>query len=120
MNQFILNRGGNALAFNGLNNRLGLILAIVFFLINIYGYFVIYYDKKKAIHHQWRVAERKLFIIALLGGATGIFLGMKAFRHKTKHLLFTHGIPLFIILNIVIYYLLVINAANFSIFLFFN
>lgn len=95
-----------------------MVLIIFFTALNIYSFFIVYFDKKKAIYHQWRISERKLFLLALAGGAIGILLGMKAFRHKTKHFLFTHGIPLFIVLNIVIFYLLIVNFNKILLFLF--
>jgi len=51
--------------------------------------------------------EKTLFLIALILGGIGIYIGMYLFRHKTKHVKFTVGIPLIIILNILtIYYLI--------------
>ena len=65
------------------------------------------YDKVKAINNQYRVSEKTLFLIALILGGIGIYIGMYLFRHKTKHVKFTVGIPLIIILNILtIYYLI--------------
>lgn len=63
------------------------------------------FDKKKAQMRGRRVPERSFFIFALAGGAMGIYLGMKSFRHKTRHGLFVYGIPLLIFLNLVIFYL---------------
>ena len=50
-------------------------------------------DKKKAIDGAWRTKEKTLLGLSLAGGAVGGFLGMKLFRHKTKHTSFTVGIP---------------------------
>ncbi|OIJ11018.1 hypothetical protein BKP35_12940 [Anaerobacillus arseniciselenatis] len=61
-----------------------------------------YVDKQRAIKGQWRVPERKFFILAIIGGSAGIFLGMKQFRHKTKHLSFKVGIPLIFLLQFVL------------------
>lgn len=61
-------------------------------------------DKRKAKKNQWRIKESTFFIIALAGGAIGILAGMHLFRHKTKHLTFTAGIPTILILNIIIFY----------------
>ena len=57
-------------------------------------------DKNKARHGTYRISEKAIFIIALLLGSIGVYLGMYKFRHKTKHLSFTVGIPLCIIINI--------------------
>ena len=50
-------------------------------------------DKYKAIAGKWRIPERTLFLLALLGGGVGAFLGMKFFHHKTLHPKFILGIP---------------------------
>lgn len=82
-------------------------LVIYFFIINLYAIFLMKYDKVKAINNQYRVSEKTLFLIALILGGIGIYIGIYLFRHKTKHVKFTVGIPLIIILNILtIYYLI--------------
>lgn len=82
-------------------------LVIYFFIINLFAIFLMKYDKVKAINNQYRVSEKTLFLIALILGGVGIYIGMYLFRHKTKHVKFTVGIPLIIILNILtIYYLI--------------
>jgi uncharacterized membrane protein YsdA (DUF1294 family) len=63
-----------------------------------------YYDKMKAKSGKWRVPEYKLFLVALIGGASGMYLAMRVFRHKTLHLKFSIGIPVIIIFNILIFY----------------
>ena len=42
-------------------------------------------DKHKARAHKWRIPEKMLLGLSLLGGFTGGFLGMEFFRHNTKH-----------------------------------
>ncbi len=76
--------------------------AMFILLMNIYGVFIIYIDKNKSKKNKWRIRERSLFLIAILGGAAGIMMGMTMFRHKTQHSSFTIGIPLIFILNILI------------------
>lgn len=75
-----------------------------FIIINLYGIYIMYIDKKLAREHKWRVSELKLFIIAFLFGSTGIIIGMKKFRHKTKHLKFVYGIPIIFIMQLYIIY----------------
>ena len=50
-------------------------------------------DKSKARRGAWRIPEKTLFLLPLLGGSVGALLGMKVFRHKTKHWYFVWGIP---------------------------
>ena len=72
-----------------------------------------YLDKNKAKRGQLRISEKSLFVIALLLGGLGIYIGMYKFRHKTKHLTFTVGIPFCIIINIFsIYYILSNNLLD--------
>ena len=42
-------------------------------------------DKHKARAHKWRIPEKTLLGLSLLGGFTGGFLGLDFFRNKTKH-----------------------------------
>lgn len=75
-------------------------------IINVIGFLAFGIDKCKAKHHMWRIREFTLMAFALLGGGMGCFLGMKIFHHKTRHRLFTIGIPVCIVLNIVFLILL--------------
>lgn len=75
-------------------------------IINGLGLMVMGIDKRRAIRHHYRVAERTLFIIAICGGSLGIWAGMYLFRHKTRHLAFVIGIPVILIAQIILLYLL--------------
>lgn len=68
-------------------------LMICLLLINAVGFALMLIDKRKAIKNRWRIPERVLIMTAVLGGSIGSLLGMYTFRHKTKHLKFTLGIP---------------------------
>ncbi|NLZ83956.1 MAG: DUF1294 domain-containing protein [Clostridiales bacterium] len=59
-------------------------------------------DKHKAKTNQWRISEKTLLLVAFIGGGIGSAIGMKFFRHKTKHPKFTTLVPLSAILYIVI------------------
>ena len=54
-------------------------------------------DKSKARRGAWRIPEKTLFLLPLLGGSVGALLGMKVFRHKTKHWYFVWGIPIILL-----------------------
>lgn len=75
-------------------------------LVNIYGIIIMYIDKEKSKKSKWRVSELKLFLIASAFGSLGIFLGMHMFRHKTKHKKFIYGIPLFMIIQLLIIFII--------------
>ena len=51
-------------------------------------------DKYKAKRGRWRIKERTLLLLAVFGGGWGLWPGMAAFRHKTKHLSFQILAPL--------------------------
>ncbi|MDM5352094.1 DUF1294 domain-containing protein [Lysinibacillus sphaericus] len=59
-------------------------------------------DKSRAKKHEWRIAERTLFTLAIVGGAVGGVLGMYLFRHKTCHNSFAFGFPLLAAIQIFI------------------
>ena len=63
-------------------------------IINITGFTAMGMDKSKARKGAWRIPEATLFLFAFLGGGIGTSLGMKTFRHKTKHWYFKFGMPL--------------------------
>lgn len=61
-----------------------------------------YIDKSRARNHEWRISEKSLFTLAILGGASGGVLGMYLFRHKTKHNSFAFGFPIIAAIQIYI------------------
>lgn len=70
------------------------LLSFYLLIINALGFLLMLVDKWKARKNRWRVRESTLLLIAALGGSVGSLLGMYLFRHKTRHLKFTLGIPL--------------------------
>lgn len=70
---------------------------------SILGFALMGVDKHKAQRHKWRISERSIFVVGLLGGGLGVLLGMSLFHHKTKHLKFTLGIPLVVLVNILLF-----------------
>ena len=61
--------------------------------VNLLGFCLMGFDKRRARREGWRVRERSFFIVAALGGSLGTILGMYAFRHKTRHWYFKYGLP---------------------------
>ena len=62
-------------------------------LMNVIAFAFMHADKRRARKNRWRIPERTLIGTAVLGGSIGALMGMYTFRHKTKHLKFTLGIP---------------------------
>ena len=71
------------------------ILLISFISFCLYGI-----DKWKAKRGSWRISEKALLLSAFFFGGVGAFLGMRIFRHKTKHWYFAVFVPLFAVLQI--------------------
>lgn len=71
-------------------------------IINLVGSLLMYIDKRKAINKQWRISEANLLLVSIAGGSLGSLLGMHLFRHKTKHIKFTLGIPVILITQLLI------------------
>ena len=76
-------------------------IIIYLFSINIIGFLAMWLDKRKAQKGKWRIQEKTLFLITALGGGIGTITGMYTFRHKTKKLSFTVGLPAILILEII-------------------
>lgn len=76
------------------------ILLIYLAIANFTGFIIMLIDKQRAIHKEWRIPEKTLIGISIAGGSIGMLLGMSTFRHKTKHLKFTLGVPFILLLQI--------------------
>lgn len=63
-----------------------------------------YIDKRKAINNAYRIPEKNLFFICIIGGSLGLLIGMYKFHHKTKHNKFVYGVPILLIANIIMSY----------------
>ena len=69
---------------------------------NLIVFFMYGIDKRKAKKNRQRVSEKTLLLAAAFMGGIGALIGMRTFRHKTKHKKFTIGVPLLLILNIAV------------------
>jgi len=69
-------------------------------LMNLLTFIVFGIDKYRARRNRYRISERFLLIMGLLGGSIGAWLGMYLFRHKTRHIVFVIGIPGMVIMHI--------------------
>ena len=78
------------------------LLYLYLLIINAVGFVLMIADKRKARKGRWRIPEATLMGVAALGGSVGSLLGMYTVRHKTKHIKFTLGIPVILILQLVL------------------
>ncbi len=74
--------------------------------INIVTFLVYGIDKWKAKQGSWRISEATLLILAVIGGTIGALLGMQVWRHKTMHKKFKYGLPLILLAQIALIYLI--------------
>ena len=70
-------------------------------LINAISIAIMHIDKRKAQQNLLRIPERQLLFLACIGGSLGILIGMRLFRHKTKHVKFTLGVPCILAIQVV-------------------
>ncbi|WP_235372325.1 DUF1294 domain-containing protein [Pseudoflavonifractor phocaeensis] len=85
-----------------MSKELWQLLGLYLLLVNLAAFLVMGADKRRAKRGTWRISEKALFLPALLGGALGGVLGMRTFRHKTKHWYFRFGFPLLLVLQAVL------------------
>ena len=82
--------------------------ALLYYLIviNILTFAAYGIDKWKARQGSWRISEATLLMLAVIGGTIGALLGMQVWRHKTMHLKFKYGLPLILLAQIALMYLI--------------
>lgn len=85
-------------------------LLLLFYLpiINACTFLLMLIDKQNAIKKRRRIPEKTLFTLCGAGGSLGGYLGMKLFRHKTRHPRFSVGIPIMMAIHAVIIILIII------------
>ena len=77
-------------------------IVIYCIVINLIGFLAMGIDKYKAKRNYWRIPEGTLMMLAVLGGGIGTISGIYVFRHKTKKMKFTVGMPTILISEIAI------------------
>ena len=76
------------------------IILMYLLLVNVIGFYFMWADKRKAKKSAFRIPEKTLFMVAIIGGSVGSIAGMYRFRHKTRHSSFTIGMPLILLVQI--------------------
>ncbi len=72
--------------------------------VNLIAFYLMGHDKARAKKGGRRIPERTLFLWAAIGGSAGAIVGMRTWRHKTKHASFLFGLPGILILQLVLAY----------------
>ena len=78
------------------------VLYLYLLIVNAVAFIVMLVDKYKAKKNLWRIPQATLMTLAAIGGSSGALAGMYLVRHKTLHLKFTVGIPIFLFAHILI------------------
>lgn len=73
-------------------------------IINLVAFVCYGVDKLKAKRNSPRVSEPALLLLALAGGSVGAWIGMQVWRHKTKHAMFSVGVPVMLLLQAALYW----------------
>ncbi|MDJ0330935.1 DUF1294 domain-containing protein [Planococcus sp. S3-L1] len=79
-----------------------LIIVGYFAIVTTMAFVMMKVDKSQAQRHGQRIPEKNLWTVAIFGGGIGAYLGMMAFRHKTKHTNFRVGFLILALLDILI------------------
>lgn len=79
-------------------------ILIYFIIINTFTFLCFGYDKQLARKNKWRIPERTLFFLVLVGGTIGGLGAMQVFRHKTNKTSFMLVVYGILILQLVLLY----------------
>lgn len=80
-------------------NTIVLIALLLLALTNLTAFLLMHSDKRRAQRGARRISERTLFLSAACFGGLGGVLGMRVFRHKTRHIAFKIGFPLIMVVQ---------------------
>ena len=74
-------------------------IAVYLLIINIFSFLIMFIDKNRAKHKEWRISEKALISCAAIGGSIGMLFGMSYF---------TIGVPAILIIQIILSIYLII------------
>lgn len=81
-----------------------------FLFINFVAIYLMKKDKQYAKEEKRRIRESTLIMIALSGGAVGMYYAMYHYKHKTLHKKFTILVPTFILLHFALVSYMIVNS----------
>ena len=76
--------------------------------VNLLGFVICIYDKLLAKKKKFRISEKILLLVCLLGGVLGFYISSRIIRHKTcdkKFLIFMYPILILWIVILIIYFI---------------
>ena len=85
---------------------------VLWLAINVFSFSLYGIDKRRAVKGAWRIPERTLLLSTWLLGGVGAWLGMRAFRHKTKHMAFAVSAPVAAVLSLALMLLATLRLAG--------
>lgn len=74
-----------------------------YLIVNIITFIIWGYDKFRATFQQWRVPEKTLTFLIILGGGIGALLGITVFRHKSRKSHFKYLSLAFILIHVILF-----------------
>lgn len=83
-----------------------IVITAVLAALNIFSFILYGIDKHKAKSGKWRIKEATLILSAAIGGSIGALLGMSVFHHKTQKPKFFIGVPVILVLQLAIVFVL--------------
>ncbi|WP_163539720.1 DUF1294 domain-containing protein [Gracilibacillus sp. YIM 98692] len=89
-------------------------LLMYYAVLNIIAFIMMGMDKQRAKKNKWRIPEKRLWLIAFIGGAIGATLAMNQFKHKTMHRNFQVFLPILSILHMVLLLYLIVRELKLS------
>lgn len=78
------------------------VLITTIIVMNIVSFCAYGIDKRRAKRGKWRIPEATLLLLTFLFGGFGGVLGMRVFRHKTKHKKFIILVPAALVIQTII------------------
>ena len=71
--------------------------------VNLLAFVLFGLDKYRARKSRRRISENTLLAFAVAGGSVGALIGIKLWRHKTKHAKFYIGVPAMLLLQLMLF-----------------
>ena len=74
-------------------------------LINMVTFLAFAIDKRRAVKRKWRIPEKTLLGLSLIGGSVGGLIAMYCFRHKIRKPAFACGLPIMLLVQVIVLFM---------------